>query len=105
MRATAKTVPGCASMSTDRKAKSRFVLITVRIGFFPFFVCFPLRCLSEIIEGLSDNMCLYKNAYVVGILNFLESTFAQIRDAGPLDIVDVDVKSPDERVVVRILTR
>ena len=105
MRATVKTVPGCVSMSTDRKAKSRFVLITVRIGFFPFVFFFPLRCLSEIIEGLSDNMCLYKNTYVVGILNFLESTFAQIRDAGPLDIVDVDVKSPEGRIVVRILTR
>lgn len=98
-------MPGCVSMSTERKAKSHFALITVRIGFFPFVVFFPLRCLAEVIEGLSDILCLFKHARVQWLIALLENVFAQVRDYGPLDLADVDVKSPDASVRVRVLVR
>ncbi len=93
------------SMSTERKAKSHFALITVRIGFFPFVVFFPLRCLAEVIEGLSDILCLFKGARVQWLLALLENIFAQVREFGPLDLADIDIKSPDASVRVRVLVR
>ena len=92
-------------MSIERKAKSRFALITVRIGCFPFVIFFPLRCLAEIVEGLSDILCLCKGARVQWLLALLENVFAQVRDFGPLDFADIDVKTPEASVRVRVLVR
>jgi hypothetical protein len=92
-------------MSIERRAKSRFALITVRIGFFPFVVFFPLRCLAEVVEGLSDILCLFKGKRVQWLIALLENVLAQTRDFGPLDLADVDVKTPDASVRVRVLMR
>ena len=92
-------------MWTERKAKSHFALITVRIGFFPFVVFFPLRCLAEVIEGFSDILCLVKNQRVITVIAMLEYVYAQIREYGPLDLADIDIKSPDAHVRVRVLMR
>lgn len=100
-----RRAPGYASMSTERTKKSHFALITVRIGFFPFVVFFPLRCLAEVVEGLSDILCLFKGARVQWLIALLENVFAQIRDFGAFDLADVKVKSPGTSVRVRVLVR
>lgn len=86
-------------------AKSRLVLVTARIGFFPFAVFFPLRCLGEVIEGFSDILCLFKRQRVYEVVAMLENIHAQIRESGPLDLADIDVKSSNMRVNVRLLMR
>ena len=92
-------------MSTDRKAKSRFVLITVRIGFFPFVVFFPLRCLSEIVEGFSDILCLFKGERFVWLIDLLENIMSQVRKHGAFDLADIDIKASDANFRVRVLVR
>ena len=69
----------------------------MRIGWFPFIVVFPLRCFAEVIEGYADILCLFRfvsNKVWAGI-TFLENLVALIRDYGPLDLVNVDVQSPE----------
>jgi hypothetical protein len=97
-------------MSTDhgpagRHAKSHFVLITVRVWAWPFAVCLPLRCIAEIIEGLSDILCLCSRTKAGQFIAMLEDMLAQIRAFGPLDVADIDVRSREGRVRVRVLTR
>jgi hypothetical protein len=92
-------------MWTERKAKCHFALITVRIGLFPLVIFFPLRCLAEVIEGFSDILCLVKNQRVFTVIAMLEYVYAQIREYGPLDLADIDIKSPDANVRVRVLMR
>ena len=92
-------------MWTERKAKSHFALITVRIGFFPLVIFLPLRCLAEVIEGFSDILCLFKGERVQWLTALLENIFAQVREYGPLDLADIDVKTPDASVRVRVLMR
>jgi hypothetical protein len=97
-------------MSTDaipatRRAKNHFVLITVRVWAWPLVILFPLRCIAEILEGLSDILCLCRRTKAGQFLATLENIHAQVRDYGPLDLVDVDVTSHEARVRVRVLTR
>ncbi len=91
-------------MSTNI-AKNHFALIFVRIGFFPIVVIFTLRCFAEIIEDLSDILCLFRSSRVRRFIGMLEDIHAQIRDFGPLDLADVDIKTPDARVRVHVLAR
>jgi hypothetical protein len=81
--------------------------MSVRIKKFPIFILFPLRCISEVIEGAQDILCLFrkvsKKAYIA--LNAVESALILLRDYGPLDFVDVDIIDPDARVKVKILMR
>lgn len=86
--------------------KSHFALMSVRIKKFPIFILFPLRCLSEVIEGAQDILCLFRvsnKAYTA--LSAVEAALMLLRDYGPLDFVDVDIKNPDARVKVKILMR
>lgn len=87
--------------------KCAFVILSARIKKFPIFIVFPLRCISEVIEGAQDLMCLFRNvskrAYAA--IAAVESGLMLVRDYGPLDFVDVDVKNPDARVTVKILLR
>ena len=41
----------------------------------------------------------------LGFLHVAEAALIALKDYGPLDLVDVDVKSPDARVKVKIITR
>ncbi len=79
----------------------------MRIKAFPLCVVFPLRCLSEVAEGLSDLLCLFKRAgkKLWAGLSAADDTIAALRDYGPLDLVDVDAGSREGRVKIRFLLR
>lgn len=87
--------------------KNSLVIATVRIGFFPIVVIFPFRCLAEVIEGLSDLLSLFQftSQKVQSAMSFLEHLIAQIKEYGPLDLANVDVRSPEANVRVRLLLR
>ena len=93
------------SNQKDTVKKCRYALISVRIGFFPLIIFFPLRCLAEIVEGFSDVLCLFKSMRVYAVIEMLEYIYALVREYGPLDLADIDIKSPEARVRVRLLVR
>lgn len=65
----------------------------------------PLRCFAEIIEGLSDLLCLFKRTKAGQFLAMLENIQEQVRDFGSVDLADVDVSSRGMRVRIRLLVR
>lgn len=83
------------------------MLMSMRIKAFPFFIVFPLRCLSEVMEGFSDLLCLFHraNKKVWAALCAADDTLAMLRSFGPLDIMDVDVHSKEDRVKIKLLLR
>ncbi len=87
--------------------KNSLVIATVRIGFFPIIVLFPFRCLAEVIEGIADLLSLFRftSAKVQAVMTSLEQLIAQIKAYGPLDLADVNVRSKDTSVRVRLLLR
>jgi hypothetical protein len=87
--------------------KAAIVLMSARIGCFPLFIVFPLRCLDEVMEGWTDVMCLFRraNAKAFAALSAVDDALAMLRAYGPLDMVDVDVAGNDEHVKVRLLLR
>ncbi len=87
--------------------KNSLVIASVRIGFFPIIVIFPFRCLAEVIEGLSDLLSLFQFASqkIQSTMSALEQLVSQIKEYGPLDLADVDVRSPQANVRVRFLLR
>lgn len=87
--------------------KSKFVLMTIRIGWFPFFMIVPLRCVNEVLEGFADILCLFRSVSkkIFAYLNMAENVLMLIQSYGTLDLVDVDVKSPEARVKVKVLLR
>lgn len=87
--------------------KNSLVIATVRIGFFPIIVIFPFRCLAEVIEGIADLLSLFQftSTKVQAAMNSLEQLIAQIKAYGPLDLADVDVRSKEANVRVRLLLR
>jgi hypothetical protein len=87
--------------------KCAFVIISVRINRFPIFILFPLRCISEVIEGAQDILCLFRKVSrrAFAAITAVESGLMLIRDYGPLDFVDVDAKSTDACVKVKVLLR
>ena len=110
-RATTRKAPGCGSMSTDSSSGSRrhprnyFILVYGRVGFVPLVIFLPLRCFAEIIEGLSDLICLFKRTKAGRFMATLESIHAQVRAFGPLDLADVNVSSRGKRVRIRLIVR
>ena len=87
--------------------KNSLVIATFRIGFFPFIVIFPFRCLAEVIEGTSDLLSLFRftSKKIQWAITLLEQLIAQIRDYGPLDLLNIDVRSKDANVRIRLLLR
>jgi hypothetical protein len=79
----------------------------MRIGWFPFFMIVPMRCLNEVLEGFTDILCLFRgiSKKVFAAMDAAENVLMLIQSYGPLDFVDVDVKSPEARVKVKILLR
>lgn len=65
----------------------------------------PLRCFAEIIEGLSDLICLFKRTKAGQFLAMLENIQEQVRDFGSVDLADVHVSSRGMRVRIRLLVR
>jgi len=98
-------------MSTDcvpvsrRLPRSHFVLVCGRIGFFPIIVLLPFRCFAELIEGISDLLCLFKRTKAGQLMAMLGSIHEQVRAFGPLDLADVNVCSRGKRVRIRLLVR
>lgn len=87
--------------------KNRYLLLTLRIGFFRLPIFMPLRCLQEVVEGFGDFLSLFRwiDKRPYGFLTVAEGALASLKDYGPLDLVNVDVKSPDARVKIKILMR
>lgn len=93
---------GC--MSTK---KNRFVVVSLRIGRFALPILLPLRCAHEIIEGFGDFTSLFKRISKkphMGI-HAAEAALLAVKEHGPLDLIDIDVTSPDARVKIKILMR
>ena len=65
----------------------------------------PFRCLNEVIEGFDDMMALFVSAgrkprvWLTVAQLFIE----ELRSYGRLDLVDVNVKKPGERVKVKLI--
>lgn len=87
--------------------KNAFVIISARIKWFPVFFLFPLRSLSEVVEGAQDLLSLFGRAAEKAYewLYVIEAAIMQVRDYGPLDIADVDIKNPNAHIRVKILMR
>lgn len=87
--------------------KNRYILLTMRIGFFRLPIIMPLRCLHEVIEGFGDFLSLFRwiDKRPYSLLSVAEGALATLKNYGPLDLVNVDVKSPDGRVKIKILMR
>ncbi len=87
--------------------KNSFAVALIRIGWFPLVVLFPLRCMAEVIEGYADVLCLFRFASkkVWGAAVLLENIAALVRNYGPLDLADIDIKSPDANLHIRFLLR
>jgi len=87
--------------------KNSHVIVTLHIGWFPFFIVFPLRCFAEVVEGYADILCLFRcvSKKVWAGITFLENLVILIRNYGPLDLANVDVRSPEGNVRIRFLLR
>ncbi len=87
--------------------KNSLVIITVRIGFFPIIVIFPFRCLSEVIDGAADLLSLFSRVSqkAQAAISLAERFIAQVREYGPFDLADVDIRSKEAGVRVRFLLR
>lgn len=79
----------------------------MRIGWFPFFMIVPFRCLSEVLEGFTDILCLFRrvSGKVFAATDAAENVLMLLQSYGPLDFVDVDIKSPETRIKVKVLLR
>ena len=87
--------------------KSSLVLFSMRIKAFPLIIAFPLRCLSEVTEGFSDLLCLFRGVSKKGFagLSAADDAIAMLRDYGPLDLVDIDAGSKEAHVKLKLLLR
>ncbi len=87
--------------------KASFVLISVRIKWFPIFLIVPFRCVNEVLEGIIDIMSLFRriSGKIFAGLYAAENMMMLVQSYGALDLVDADIKSPDARVKVRVLLR
>ncbi len=67
----------------------------------------PLRCAGEVLEGFTDILCLFRgiSKKIIAYLDIAENALMLVQSYGPLDFVDVDVKSPEARVKVKVLLR
>lgn len=79
----------------------------MRIGWFPFFMIVPFRCASEVLEGFTDILCLFRGVSrkIFAYLDIAENALMLVQGYGPLDLVDVDVKSPEARVKIKVFLR
>ncbi len=87
--------------------KASLVLISVRIKWFPIFLIVPFRCVNEVLEGIMDIMSLFRriSGKIFAGLYAAENMIMLVQSYGSLDFVDVDVKSPEARVKVKVLLR
>lgn len=87
--------------------KSQFVLVSVRIWWFPIFILMPFRCINEVLEGFMDILWLFRRVSkrAFDALYTVENAIMMVQDYGSLDVVDVDVKTKDARVKVKVLLR
>jgi hypothetical protein len=92
--------------------KTRYVMISIRIGAFAFPIILPLRCAHEITEGYLDLLSPFKwiSEKVYGYVKMAEGALMPIKDYEPLDLVDIDIKHSEsggktERFKVKIITR
>ena len=93
-------------------SKTRFALLSVRIGLLRLRIILPMRCIHEIIEGYLDILTPFKRfcKKVYGYLKMAEGGMLLVKNYEPLDLVDIDVtsksgKDKPERVKIKILTR
>ena len=79
----------------------------IRIKKFPVFMLVPFRCVHEVLEGFMDILCLFKriSKKAYSCIYSAEAVLMAVQSYGRLDIVNVDVKSPDAVVKVKILLR
>jgi hypothetical protein len=70
-------------------------------------IIFPLRCFNEIVEGFCDILCLFKriSEKACAHLSAIEAALLLVKNYGPLDLVNVNVTSPNARVKVKLLLR
>jgi len=87
--------------------KNRLVIITMRFGLFRLPIILPMRCVHEIVEGFLDFLSLlsWAGKKVFRGVKVAEAALIAIKDYGPLDLVNVDIKSPDARVKVKMQVR
>lgn len=87
--------------------KNRFVFITVRIWWVPIFMLVPFRCIDEVLDGFMDILWLFRRVSkrAFDALYAVENVVMTVQSCGALDIVDVDVKSKEARVKVKVLLR
>jgi hypothetical protein len=81
--------------------------MSVRIWWFPIFILMPFRCVNEVLEGFMDILWLFRRVSkkAFSALYTVENAIMLVQDYGPLDIVDVNVRSKDARVKVKVLLR
>ena len=77
----------------------------MRIGWVRIPILLPLRCLEEVVEGICDILSLFHIKKAIAAVSVVDTALMLLRTHGPLDLVDVDVKSPESRVKIRILLR
>ena len=84
--------------------KNTWVIVSMRFGPVPIPILLPLRCLEEVIEGISDLLNIFSRKAFTCI-SAIETALMLLRTYGPLDLVDVDITSPSGRVKIKVLLR
>lgn len=79
----------------------------MHIKYFSWPIVLPIRCVNEVIEGFSDILSLFRwiNKKAFKYISIVETVLQVIKEHGSLDLVDVAVKSPEEKVKIKILMR
>ncbi len=87
--------------------KNRLVIILMYIKFLAWPIILPLRCINEVVEGFSDVLYLFRfiSKKALDYISIVEAAVRIVREHGPLDLVDVAVKTPEEKVKIKILMR
>ena len=82
-------------------------MFSVRIARFFLPILLPMRCAHEIVEGYLDFLSLFKwiGKKAFRGVKVAEAALIAVKDYGPLDLVNVDIKSPDARVKIKLQTR
>ena len=88
--------------------KNNWVVLTFRINLIiiPFLIL-PLRAVGEVIEGVHDIVSLFRplTKLALPFIDIADGVLDEFRRYGVLDLVDVDVKTKQHRVSVKILLR
>ena len=79
----------------------------MHIGKFHLPILLPFRCLTEVLEGFSDLLILFRfaNKKVWFGFHCADAFISELRSYGRVDLLDVDVSDRTNHVKIKLLLR